>query len=224
MSKNPSFPQTCPISGQTLVEEYVNSITHGLGFLLSIVGIVNLVISTLANKNLWNVISCSIYGFTLILLYGASTWYHKCRDISKKRILKRLDHIAIYLLIAGSYTPFALGPLKGAWGWSTLGVVWSLAIIGSVLKIFIANISDWFTVGIYLLMGWLALIIVFPLKTNFSMNGFIWLFTGGFFYSFGTIFYLWKKLFLAHSIWHLFVLAGSVSHYFCIFLHVIVDH
>jgi len=221
MLRSLSSSKTCPVSGETPVEEFVNSLTHGLGLLLSIVGIAALITLSCAYGNPCHIVSCSIYGSTLILLYGASTWYHSCRKLQKKRALQILDHICIYLLIAGSYTPFTLGPLKGVWGWSTLGVVWSLAIVGSIIKIRFTGVREWVSLSLYLLMGWLILAVLVPLGHNISTSGFFWLFAGGFFYSFGTIFYMWDRLPFSHSIWHLFVLMGSGCHYFCILFHII---
>lgn len=220
-SLSPSSSEACPVSGETPIEELVNSLTHGLGLLLSIVGVAALIALSWAYGNLYHIVSCSIYGSTLILLYGASMWYHSCRELETKRALKILDHICIYLLIAGSYTPFTLGPLKGVWGWSTLAVIWSLALVGSMIKIRFTDVREWVSVSLYLLMGWLVLAILFPLSYNLSTNGFFWLFAGGFFYSFGTIFFMWDSLPFAHSIWHLFVMMGSVCHYFCILFHIV---
>lgn len=213
--------EACPVSGETPIEELANSLTHGLGLFLSIVGFAALVSVSLAYENPYHIVSCSIYGLTLVLLYGASMWYHSCRTLQKKRSLQILDHVCIYLLIAGTYTPFTLGPLKGFWGWSTLAVIWSLAIIGSIIKIRFKDVREWVSLSFYLLMGWLIVAVLVPLSYNLSTEGFFWLFGGGFFYSFGTIFYMWNKLPFAHSIWHLFVLKGSACHYFCILFHII---
>lgn len=221
MQRHFSFSKICPISGNTLGEEIVNSATHGLGLLLSIVGATVLVISSWAYGDPYYIIGCSIYGSTLVLLYLASTLYHSSQNLSKKRVFQVFDHICIYLLIAGSYTPLTLGPLKGVWGWSTLLFIWTLALVGIVLKITHKNFSNMFGVGLYLTMGWLSLIIMCPLSINLSTKGIAWLVAGGGFYSFGIVFYLWESLFLGHSIWHLFTIAGSTCHYFCILYHVI---
>ncbi|MFT4554542.1 MAG: hemolysin III [Chlamydiales bacterium] len=221
MKSTKELDTTCPISQQTETEEFVNTLTHGAGLLLSIIGLSLLVIFSYMRGDVLHIVSCSIYGTSLILLYGASTWYHACKDLNRKRILRIADHACIYLLIAGSYTPFTFGPLRGAWGWSIFGVVWTFALVGILLKIFYHNRSEKVGTIIYLVMGWMAVVAAFPLVENLSFSGIIWLLSGGLFYSFGTIFYLWEKLPFSHSIWHLFVLGGSLCHYSCILNHVI---
>lgn len=212
---------TCPVSQQTEMEEFINTLTHGAGFLLSIIGLSILVIYSSLQGDAMHIVSCSIYGASLVLLYGASTWYHACKNLKRKRLLRIADHSCIYLLIAGSYTPFTFGPLRGAWGWSVFCIVWTFALIGITLKIFYINRSEKIATLIYLIMGWMSIAVTFPLLENLSMTGFVWLLGGGLLYSAGTIFYVWEKLPFSHSIWHIFVLGGSLCHYSCVLNHVI---
>jgi hemolysin III len=221
MEKTKALTKTCPISEQTVLEEIFNTITHGAGLFLSLIGLVALLFISSSRGDTLLIVSCIIYGISLVLLYGASTWYHGCKNLDRKRILRIADHACIYLLIAGTYTPFTFGPLRGVWGWSLFSVIWLIALVGISLKFFYINRSDRIATIIYLSMGWLALVAVIPLLNSLSLAGFIWLLSGGFFYSFGTIFYLWQTLPFSHSIWHLFVLGGSICHFNCIYYHVI---
>ncbi|MFA0960225.1 hemolysin III family protein [Roseivirga sp. BDSF3-8] len=205
----------------SLAEEIANSVTHGIGAGLSIAGLVVLVVLAVINGDAWHVVSVSIYGTSLVLLYLASTLYHSVLKPKAKRQLKILDHAAIYLLIAGTYTPFMLVNLRGPWGWSLLGTVWGLAIAGIVFKIFFIGRFERLSLAIYLLMGWLCVIAARPMITEIPTGGLIWLALGGVFYSLGVIFYRWEMLRFNHAIWHLFVLAGSICHYFAILLFVL---
>jgi hemolysin III len=202
-------------------EEIANSITHGVGVLLSCCGLVYLVI--LANRygNGWHILAGAIFGSTLVLSYAASTLYHAIPDIGAKRILKVVDHAAIYLLIAGTYTPFTLISLHGAWGWSLFGTIWGLALLGVVLKITMLGRLAKISTFVYLLMGWIVVVAMKPLLTAVATGGLLLLFSGGLAYSIGVIFYVWKKLPYNHAIWHMFVLAGSLFHFFAILLYVI---
>ena len=210
----------CPISQQTFLEEIFNSITHGIGLLLSVVGLPVIIVLASLYGDVWHIVSCSIYGATLVMLYAASTCYHACRKFHRKQIGQIFDHIGIYLLIAGSYTPFTLVTLRGAWGWSMFGVIWGLAFTGLVMSFALKKFEVLETV-IYLIMGWISMIAVIPLLKNLHIAGFALLAAGGIMYSLGTIFYLWKKLPFNHTIWHLFVLAGSICHYCAISFYVI---
>ena len=214
-------PLQCPISNQSALEELVNTLTHGLGLVGSIVGLVLLVIFSIASGGKLLFFGCLIYGSSLVLLYGASTWYHACRCQKKKYFLQRVDHACIYLLIAGSYTPFTLGPLRGAWGWSLFAVVWAIAAGGIYLKASDKKTPDWLNATIYLVMGWLVVIATKPLNQALAADALYLIFAGGIAYTVGVIFFLWNKLPFNHSIWHLFVLAGSICHYLCILLYVI---
>jgi hemolysin III len=200
--------------------ERMNSITHLLGVVLAIVGLIFLVVRAALTGDPWKIVSCSIYGGTLVTLYTSSTLYHSIKGASK-RVFQKFDHSAIYLLIAGSYTPFTLVTLRGSWGWSLFAVVWGLAVIGILQDILFAKRRGILSVIIYLLMGWIAMVAIRPLSRALPGAGMILLVAGGLFYTIGVIFYaLDKKIIHSHGIWHLFVLAGSACHFFTIFLYV----
>ena len=200
--------------------ERMNSITHLLGVVLAVVGLIFLVARTALTGDTWKIVSCSIYGGTLVTLYTSSTLYHSIQGTSKK-VFQKFDHSAIYLLIAGSYTPFTLVTLRGAWGWSLFGVVWGLAVIGILQDLLFAKRRGVLSVIIYLLMGWIAMVAIRPLSRALPGAGMTLLVAGGLFYTIGVVFYaLDKKLAHSHGIFHLFVLAGSVCHFFTIFLYV----
>lgn len=205
----------------SLMEEIANSVTHGVGLLLSIAGLVILVVLASIYGDAWRVISFSIYGSSMILLYAASTLYHSFPQERVKNIFKIMDHSAIYLLIAGTYTPFALVLLRGAWGWSLFGTIWGLALAGIVFKVLFVKRFKVLSVIIYLMMGWLVLIAIQPMVKNIPFGGLGWLVTGGMLYSLGVIFYSWDKFRFHHSIWHLFVLGGSICHFFAILFYVL---
>ena len=201
--------------------ERFNSISHLIGATLALAALVVLVVFASLKGDPWKIVSFSIYGTTLFLLYALSTLYHSLRGRAKE-IFKKLDHAAIYLLIAGSYTPFTLVTLRGAWGWSLFGIVWGLAIIGIVLDSRHGDGPRVYKMIIYLLMGWVVLVALYPLLQNLPTGGIIWLVVGGLCYTGGMVFYaLDEKLNHAHGIWHLFVLAGSVSHFLAILLYVL---
>ena len=200
--------------------ERLNSITHLVGTTLALAGLVVLVVVAARQGDPWKIVSFSLYGATLFLLYGASTLYHSLRGRAKT-IFRRLDHLAIYLLIAGTYTPFMLVTLRGGWGWSLFGVVWGLALVGMALEFLPRRRARVLSVAIYFLMGWLVLVALGPLWRALPFMGLVWLVAGGLFYTVGAVFYgLDEKLRHAHGIWHLFVLAGSASHYFAILYYV----
>ena len=201
-------------------EELANTITHGIGVGLSITGLVLLVVRAALYGNAWQVVSFSIYGSSLILLYLASTLYHGFRSPRLKEILRIFDHSAIYLLIAGTYTPFLLVTLRGPWGWSLFGVIWGLAILGITFKLIFGPKYDVLSTIFYLLMGWVVIIAIKPLLAALPLGGLLWLVAGGLAYSLGVIFYAWEKLPYHHAIWHGFVLAGSFFHFFAVFFHV----
>jgi hemolysin III len=200
--------------------ERLNSITHLLGSVLSLIGLIVLVVRAACAGDPWKIVSFSVFGATLVTLYTSSALYHSIQGASKK-IFQKIDHSAIYLLIAGSYTPFTLVTLRGVWGWSLFGVVWGLAVIGILQDLLFEKRKGILSVIIYLLMGWIAMVAVRPLARALPGAGMILLFTGGLFYTVGVVFYALDKKFVhSHGIWHLFVLAGSVCHYFTIFLFV----
>lgn len=197
-------------------EEIIHSITHGIGTGLSVIGGIALITFAILYGDVWRVVSFSVYSVSLVLLYLASTLYHGVRDANLKRIFKIVDHACIYVLIAGTYTPFLLVSLRGPWGWTLLGVVWGLALIGIIFKTFSAHRFRSFLVLGYLLMGWLCVIAGRELLLRVPLQGLIWLAIGGMLYTVGVIFYAWQKLPYGHAIWHLFVLGGSFCHYLAV--------
>jgi hemolysin III len=208
-------------SAYTPGEELANALTHGFGALLSVVGLVVLVTSPALRGDGWKLTSTAIFGASLVLLYTTSTLYHSLRGTERKRLLRKFDHAAIFLLIAGTYTPFLLVNLRGAWGWSLFGVIWGLAIAGVVLKFWLAGRFKLGSTLLYLGMGWLVLIAARPMVQTVPSAGLWLLLAGGLCYSVGTVFYLWKRLPYHHAIWHLFVLGGSVCHFFAVWAAVV---
>ena len=200
--------------------ERFNSVSHLVGAVLALAGTVVLIVIAARQGDPWKIVSFSVYGACLCGLYAFSTLYHSLHHRAKA-VFRRLDHLAIYLLIAGTYTPFALVTLRGVWGWSLFGAVWGLAAAGMVIEFLPRRGARILPVVIYVLMGWLVLIALKPLLQALPWAGFVWLLVGGLFYTFGIIFYgLDERLRHAHGIWHLFVLAGSISHYLAIYLYV----
>src|SRR5215472_11878877 len=208
--------RVCMSRARLTFEEIANTVTHGIGLLLSIAGLVVLLALAILHGTVWHIVSCSIYGATLICLYSASTFYHASVSPRLKRALKILDHSAIYLLIAGTYTPFLLLNLRWPWGWSLLGVIRSLAVAGIILKFWLVDHWELASTAVYVLMGWLVLIATRPVLAHLPSATLLWLLAGGLFYSAGVIFYLWKRLPYSHTVWHVFVLAGSTCHYFAV--------
>jgi len=202
-------------------EELFNSITHGAGVILSIAALVLLIVFSSIYGNASHVVSCTIFGVTLILLYSASTLYHSIQKPQVKSVCKILDHSCIYLLIAGTYTPFLLVTLRGALGWTMFAVIWFLAIAGVLFKVFFVNRFKMLSTIAYLLMGWIIIFAIKPLIDSLPSGGVVWLIAGGLAYSLGVIFYAWKKLPFNHAIWHLFVLAGSMCHFFAVIFYVL---
>lgn len=198
------------------LEEIANTVTHGIGLLLSIAGFAVLLVFAILRGTAWHVVACSIYGATLICLYSASTLYHAAVSARLKRALRIFDHSAIYLLIAGTYTPFLLLNLRGPWGWSLFGAIWGLALAGILFKFWFVGHWEHLSTAIYVLMGWLALIATKPVLAHVPSTTLLWLLAGGLFYSGGLIFYVWKRLPYSHAVWHVFVLAGSTCHYFAV--------
>jgi len=195
------------------LEELANTITHGIGLLLSVAGFVVLLVFAIFHGTATHIVACSIYGATLICLYAASTCYHAVISPRVKRALKIFDHSAIYLLIAGTYTPFLLLDLRGAWGWSLFGVVWGLAFAGIVFKFWFVDHFHHVSTAIYLAMGWLVVIAAKPVLAHVPTATLLWVLAGGILYSSGVIFYVWERLPYSHFVWHLFVMAGSACHY-----------
>jgi hemolysin III len=198
------------------IEEIANTITHGFGLALSVAGLVILLVLAALRGGALQIVSCAIYGTTLITLYAASTLYHGIAAPRFKRALRIFDHSAIFLLIAGTYTPFLLVNLRGAWGWSLFGVVWGLAMAGIVFKFWFVERFGFLSTTVYLLMGWLVVIAARPVLSHVPASELIWLVAGGLCYTAGVIFYASKRIPYAHVIWHVFVLAGSTCHYFAV--------
>jgi len=202
-------------------QEIANAVIHGAGVLLSLAGLGVLVVLASLRGTVWHVVSFSVYGATLVLLFSASTLYHSFRSPRVKRVLRIIDHCSIYLVIAGSYTPLLLVTLRGGWGWTLFGCVWSLTVAGIVLKVFFTGRFRVVSTLIYLGMGWMVIVALRPLLGLLPLGGFIWLLLGGILYSSGTLFYLWRRLPYHHAIWHLFVLAASICHCVAILLYVL---
>lgn len=201
-------------------EELANRLTHGVAAALSLAGLVLLVVYSALHGDAWHIVSTAIYGTTLVLLYTTSTVYHSVG--ARWRLLwQRFDHAAIFLLIAGTYTPFVLGPLRGTWGWSLFAVVWGLALAGIVLKFRFAGRFDVLSTLVYLVMGWLVLVAIKPLVAVLPAGGLWLLVAGGLCYTVGTAFYLWQRLPFNHAVWHLWVVAGSVCHWAAIFVYIV---
>ena len=201
--------------------ERFNAWTHLVGALMSVVGVMVLIAMTVRMGDPWKIVSVSVFGATLILLYSASTLYHSLRGRAKL-ILRKLDHLSIYLLIAGTYTPFCLVTLRGAWGWTLFGVVWGLAVIGMLQEIKPRSEARIMSLVIYAVMGWVVVIAIKPLLERIETAGFVWLAAGGLLYTIGIVFYAFDSRFRHwHGIWHLFVVGGSLAHYVAIAFYVI---
>lgn len=201
-------------------EEIANSVTHGIGACLGVAALVVLVAQAAALNDPWRVTSFSIYGATLILLYLVSTLYHSIPSARAKPLLRRLDHAAIYLFIAGSYTPMLLVTLRGSTGWTFFGIVWGIAIAGCVLEFVAGQRWHRLSLGLYLALGWISLFVINQIVASLPAGGVALLVAGGVVYTTGVVFYCWKRLPYAHAIWHLFVLGGSVCHFLLFLVHV----
>jgi hemolysin III len=201
--------------------ERFNALSHLIAAVLALLGAAVLVVLAALRADVWKVVSFAIYGATLVLAYSVSTLYHSLRGRAK-RIFRKLDHQAVYLLIAGSYTPFCLVTLRGPWGWSLLGIVWALAVLGMLQEFRRNEDARVLSVVLYVVMGWVALVAVAPLLEALGPVGFAWVAAGGVFYTVGIVFYAFDEKFpYWHGIWHLFVVAGSATHYFAILLYVL---
>jgi len=207
-------------AGYSPSEENANRLTHGLGVGLSVVGLVLMVIRAARLGDAWQVVSTTIFSATLLLLYSASTLYHSFQAEHRKALLQKFDHAAIFLLIAGSYTPFVLVTLRGPWGWTLFGVVWALAVMGVILKFWFAGRYRLASTLLYLGMGWLVLFALKPLMVALPAGGLHLLVAGGLCYTGGAVFYLWRRLPYHHAIWHLFVLGGSACHWLAVYRYV----
>jgi hemolysin III len=207
---------------QTLGEEIANSITHGLGLALSLAAVPLLLLVALGAHDTWRTVAAIVYSTTLVLLYGASTFYHALPGARTKEVFQRLDHAAIYLLIAGTYTPFVLVPLRGTAGWILFGIVWTLAVLGVTVKgVFGAQRLKRISTIVYVLMGWLVIGALKPLIAGVPSAGLWLLIAGGLCYTLGVVFFVWERLKYSHAIWHLFVLGGSVAHFCAVYWYVL---
>ena len=202
-----------------LGDEWANCLTHSIGLLFSFIGFIFLIKIPFQEENTWKLFNFAIYGLSLILLYAASTCYHSLHHPNLKRIFRTVDHCAIYVLIAGSYTPFTMLLLQDTWGWVLFGIVWSLAGLGILLKIGFRHRFKVFSTTLYLLMGWLIVIAADPLIERLHPTGLYWLLAGGMSYTVGVIFFALDKRRFYHAIWHLFVLGGSACHYLAILFY-----
>ena len=207
---------------QTAGEEIANAITHGIGFLLAIACLVIVVVFSSLNGTAWHVVTCSIYGSTLVLLFLASTLYHCLSATRARQVFRVIDHSSIYLLIAGTYTPFTLVLLKGQLGWTLFALVWGMAIIGIVLKAKFTGRFRKLSSMTYVVMGWLVVFAIKPLFSALPAGGIAWLTVGGGLYTLGVIFYSMTRVKYMHAVWHTFVLGGSLCHFFCILFYIVL--
>jgi len=204
----------------SLGEEIANSVTHGVGGLLAIAGLVVLTTFAVLEGTAWHVVACGVFGGTMVLLYTVSTLYHSVQHPRAKAVLRVLDHSAIFLLIAGTYTPFTLVNLRGPWGWSLFGVIWGLALLGILFQVGLLR-RPVASVLLYVAMGWTVLVAMKPLLSAVAPGGLALLVSGGLAYTVGIVFYAWRRLPYGHAVWHLFVLAGSALHFFAILFYVV---
>jgi hemolysin III len=202
-------------------EERINIISHAAGLVLSIVGLMLLLGHARHNGNMWHIVSFCIFGASLILLYSASTFYHSAKKQDVRNRARIIDHAAIYILIAGTYTPFALVTLRGSTGWVIFGVTWGLALSGITLKLFFTGKYELLSTMMYVFMGWVIIFAVKPLIQNLSSEGIAWLLAGGVAYTAGAIIYSFKNIKFNHAIFHVFVLIGSISHFLSVYLYVL---
>jgi hemolysin III len=209
------------IAQYSFLEEIFNSITHGIGALVSIAGLVLLIVFSSIYGSASHIVSCTIFGLTLVLLYTASTLYHSFQKPKLKHIFRIFDHSFIYVLIAGTYTPFMLVTIRGVLGWTIFAFVWSLTVIGVVFKVFFVHRFNIVSTIAYILMGWIIILAIKPLFQTLPGGGIVLIICGGLAYTLGTVFYAWKRLPFNHAIWHLFVLTGSVCHFFAVMFYVI---
>ena len=202
---------------QSLGEEIANSVSHGVALLSAVIAVPFLILASARHGSAVNIAGASVFAGTMVLLYFASTLYHAIPHPRAKRLLKKLDHGAIYLLIAGTYTPFTLGVLGGPWGWTLFGLIWALAVVGVTLKAFDRISHPVWSTGLYIVMGWLVVIAAKPLLTNIAAPGLILLAAGGLAYTLGIAFFtLDSRVRYAHFVWHLFVIAGTTCHFFAV--------
>lgn len=199
--------------GQTLSEEIANSISHGIGLAGAVIAAPFLIFYAAANGDAWAVAGASVFITTAIILYLSSTLFHSVKGGKSKEIFQIIDHAAIFLLIAGTYTPFTLGILRETWGWTLFGIVWGIAAAGIIMKILVGVRHPLLSTALYLLMGWLIIIVIKPLMAAMPLAGLIWIAAGGLAYTIGVIFYAMPNFRYTHFVWHIFVLAGTTCHF-----------
>lgn len=202
-------------------EEFLNVLTHGTGAVLSVAALVIMIIYSVYRGTATHLAASLVFGISLVVLYSASTIYHAMVKLKWKRLFRLIDHLSIYILIAGTYTPIALLGLKGTWGWVIFGLIWAFAIVGFIFKFSPLRRSEKLSLSLYALMGWLIIIAIKPLLANMETGALLYLLGGGLCYTFGIYFYAKEKIPYNHAIWHVFVLGGSVLHFFGIFLYLI---
>ena len=207
------------ITHYSATEEQLHALSHGIGAVLSVIGLVLMLKVALPMNNNWYLASSLLYGVSLILLYSSSTLYHAISRAGIKRRLRQLDHAAIFILIAGTYTPFTLLNLRDNWGLPLFGLIWVVAVAGVIIELATGLKYKKLSLALYLGMGWLVIIAIEPMLNHVATTGLLLLLAGGLSYSVGVIFYAWKSLYLHHVIWHLFVLAGSLLHFFAVYLY-----
>lgn len=203
-------------------EEIANGLIHGIGILLSIVGLAVLVGFASARGSAVDIVAGSVFGATLIMVYTTSTLYHAISQPGAKQVLRKLDHIAIFLLIAGTYTPFTLSAIGGRLGWTLFAVIWSLAVLGIVFELTFLRRWTWLAVGLYLVMGWIGIVAIKPLAAALDSGGVALVLAGGAAYTLGVLFYLWRRLPYSHAVWHVFVLVGSVLHFLAVLFYIVL--
>lgn len=202
----------------TKEEEIVHAITHGIGAVFSIAALIILTVMAAMHGNAWHIVSFTLFGSTMLILYLSSTIVHALPEGRWKRVFEIFDHSSIYFFIAGTYTPFLFLAVKGAIGWTLFGIVWGLALIGTVFKCFFVNRFLYTSTMIYVVMGWLIVFAWKPLVSALSQEGVVYLVSGGILYTVGAIFYVWRGFKFHHAVWHMFVLGGSVAHFFAVFV------
>ncbi|MFO8111217.1 MAG: hemolysin III family protein [Desulfosalsimonadaceae bacterium] len=218
--KTQAYPAPpAPSRRYTTGEEIANTVTHGIGALLSVAALVTLLLLARENGDLWRIAGFTIYGISLFTLYLASSLYHAVTGEKLKKIFRMLDHSSIYLLIAGTYTPILLIAMRGTWGWTLFVLIWTMAAAGLVYKFIFLDRSEWVSLAIYIAMGWLAIIAIKPMLAMLPAGLLLWIVFGGLLYTGGIVFYVWKRIPFNHAIWHLFVLGGSTLHFVGILLY-----
>jgi len=214
-------PTKAPHKRQSYAEELANAWTHGIGLALSVVGWIALMILSGMAGDGWDLAASGVYGGSLVFLYAISTLYHSVQTPHTKHTLRILDHVAIFLLIAGTYTPFTVVLLHDGWGWTVLGLVWGLAIAGLLFKLFSTHRFHPAATSLYLIMGWLGVLLADPMSSALPTGGLMLIVAGGLAYTSGIIFYGWHSLPYSHAIWHVFVLVGSICHYIAVAFYVL---